>query len=181
MLYLDGSLVMENSDQLLPEFFNFIQIIIISKELPQSIAIPSSIEGSKLRKIIRKCNMRKTMQMMQEFGQDNPSDYNIFYKMYYKNIEQCIIDEIGRRYTGVKRYVSLMRFNTNYSKSSQDMISINEYIKRMQNNQEKIYCIDEKQVCQDFIQKQKYEALYLPNPEIIKVLSEYMEFPVEML
>lgn len=133
-LYVKRVFISDDFDgELFPRYLSFVKGVVDSNDLPLNVS-REILQESRIVRIMRKRLVRKTFDMIQDISEsENKEDYKKFWENFGRFLKLGCIEDSGNH----KRLTPLLRFFS--SKSEEDLISLDDYVENMGENQKAIY------------------------------------------
>jgi len=135
-LYVQRVFIMEDAEQLMPRYLRFVRGLIDSNDLPLNIS-REILQGSKVIDNIRNGSVKKVLSMLEKIAKNDPEKYQKFWVEFGKVLKEGPAEDFANR----EKIAKLLRFSTTQSGDKDQTVTLDDYVSRMQEGQDKIYFI----------------------------------------
>lgn len=135
-LYVKRVFVMEDAEQLMPRYLRFIRGVVDTNDLPLNVS-REILQGSKTIDSIRAASVKKVLGELKKMANNDAEKYAAFWKEF----GQVIKEGLGEDFANKEALSKLLRFSTTETGSEDQTVSLEDYVGRMKDKQDKIYYI----------------------------------------
>merc|ERR1712130_918403 len=175
-LYVRRVFIMDNCDELIPEFLNFVKGVVDSEDLPLDIS-RETLQQSKILKVIRKNLVKKCIELFEELAEDK-DNYKTFYEQFGRNVKLGIHEDSTNR----TKIAKLLRYYSSHD-NGEERTTLTDYVSRMKDGQKDIYFITGESVeivknsaFVERVTKRGFEVLYMCEPIDEYCVQQLREF-----
>ena len=135
-LYVQRVFIMEDAEKLMPRYLRFVRGLIDSNDLPLNVS-REILQGSKVIDSIRSGSVKKVLGMLEKMVKNDPEKYQKFWDEFGRVLKEGPAEDFANR----DKIGKLLRFATSQSDAPEQTVSLDDYVGRMQEGQDKIYYI----------------------------------------
>ncbi len=135
-LYVQRVFIMDDAEQFMPNYLRFVRGLIDSNDLPLNVS-REILQDSRVTQNLRGALTKRVLQMLDKLAKDDAEGYQKFWQQFGLVLKEGPAEDNGNQETIAK----LLRFASTHGDSSAQTVSLEEYVGRMAEGQEKIYYI----------------------------------------
>ena len=135
-LYVQRVFIMEDAEKLMPRYLRFVRGLIDSNDLPLNVS-REILQGSKVIDSIRNGSVKKVLGMLAKIAKSDPEKYQKFWTEFGKVLKEGPAEDIANK----DQIAKLLRFSTTHSGDEDQTVTLDDYVSRLQEGQDKIYYI----------------------------------------
>ncbi len=135
-LYVRRVFIMDEADKLMPHYLRFVKGIVDSDDLPLNVS-REILQHSRKIDSIRAANIKRILSLLEKMAKKEPEKYTEFWGQF----GQVMKEGPGEDMPNKERISGLLRFSSTHNEDDEQNVSLDDYIGRMKEGQEKIYYI----------------------------------------
>ena len=160
-LYVQRVFIMDDAEQFMPNYLRFMRGLIDSNDLPLNVS-REILQDNKTTAALRKALTKRSLQMLEKLAKEDANKYQQFWKEFGLVLKEGPAEDFGNKETIAK----LLRFASTHNDSSEQTVSLEDYVARMKEGQKAIYYI----TADSYVAAKNSPHLELFNKKGIEVL-----------
>ena len=135
-LYVQRVFIMDDAEQFMPNYLRFVRGLIDSNDLPLNVS-REILQDSRVTQSLRAALTKRTLQMLEKLAKDDAEKYQTFWKEFGLVLKEGPAEDSANQ----EAIAKLLRFASTHNDSAEQNVSLDAYVSRMVEGQEKIYYI----------------------------------------
>jgi chaperone protein htpG len=160
-LYVQRVFIMDDAEQFMPNYLRFMRGLIDSNDLPLNVS-REILQDNKTTAALRKALTKRSLQMLEKLAKEDAEKYQQFWKEFGLVLKEGPAEDFANKETIAK----LLRFASTHNDSSEQTVSLEDYVARMKDGQKAIYYI----TADSYVAAKNSPHLELFNKKGIEVL-----------
>ena len=160
-LYVQRVFIMDDAEQFMPNYLRFMRGLIDSNDLPLNVS-REILQDNKTTAALRKALTKRSLQMLEKLAKEDNDKYQQFWKEFGLVLKEGPAEDFGNK----EAIAKLLRFASTHNDSSEQTVSLEDYVARMKEGQKAIYYI----TADSYVAAKNSPHLELFNKKGIEVL-----------
>ncbi|AWU91566.1 TPA: molecular chaperone HtpG [Escherichia coli] len=135
-LYVQRVFIMDDAEQFMPNYLRFVRGLIDSSDLPLNVS-REILQDSTVTRNLRNALTKRVLQMLEKLAKDDTEKYQTFWQQFGLVLKEGPAEDFANQ----EAIAKLLRFASTHTDSSAQTVSLEDYVSRMKEGQEKIYYI----------------------------------------
>ncbi|AOV97545.1 molecular chaperone HtpG [Edwardsiella hoshinae] len=135
-LYVQRVFIMDDAEQFMPNYLRFVRGLVDSNDLPLNVS-RELLQDSRITQNLRAALTKRVLQMLEKLAKDDADAYQTFWQQFGQVLKEGPAEDFANR----EAIAKLLRFASTHNDSALQNVSLDDYIGRMKEGQEKIYYI----------------------------------------
>ena len=160
-LYVQRVFIMDDAEQFMPNYLRFMRGLIDSNDLPLNVS-REILQDNKTTAALRKALTKRSLQMLEKLAKEDADKYQQFWKEFGLVLKEGPAEDFGNK----EAIAKLLRFASTHNDSSEQTVSLEDYVARMKEGPKAIYYI----TADSYVAAKNSPHLELFNKKGIEVL-----------
>ncbi|HSI21669.1 MAG TPA: molecular chaperone HtpG [Methylophilaceae bacterium] len=135
-LYVKRVFIMDDAEQLMPQYLRFVRGVIDSADLPLNVS-REILQHSKEIDGIKAGSVKKVLGLLEDMAENDQEKYATFWKEFGRVLKEGPGEDFGNK----EKIASLLRFASTHADTDEENVSLKDYIARMKDGQEHVYYV----------------------------------------
>ena len=135
-LYVQRVFIMDDAEQFMPTYLRFVKGVLDSNDLPLNVS-REILQDTRVTTKLRSACTKRALSMLTKFAKKNETEYNAFWKEFGQVLKEGPAEDASNK----EQIAKLFRFASTEADVADQTVSLDAYISRMNEEQDKIYYI----------------------------------------
>ncbi|EHK8985648.1 molecular chaperone HtpG [Vibrio vulnificus] len=133
-LYVQRVFIMDDAEQFMPSYLRFVRGLIDSNDLPLNVS-REILQDNKVTQSLRSACAKRVLTMLERLAKNDAEKYQTFWKEFGLVMKEGPAEDYSNR----EKVAALLRFASTEVDSAEQDVSLESYVERMKEGQDKIY------------------------------------------
>ncbi|MBO1255936.1 molecular chaperone HtpG [Alteromonas sp. 5E99-2] len=135
-LYVQRVFIMDDAEQFMPTYLRFVKGLLDSSDLPLNVS-REILQDNKITQTLRQGCTKRVLQMLERMAKNDAEKYQSFYAEFGNVLKEGPAEDFANK----EKIAGLLRFASTHTDSETPTVSLQDYIDRMKDGQDKIYYV----------------------------------------
>ncbi|NVK57969.1 MAG: molecular chaperone HtpG [Alteromonadaceae bacterium] len=135
-LYVQRVFIMDDAEQFMPTYLRFVKGLLDSNDLPLNVS-REILQDNKITQSLRTGCTKRVLQMLERMAKNDAEKYQLFWNEFGNVLKEGPAEDFANK----EKVAGLLRFASTHNDSSEQSVSLADYISRMKEGQDKIYFV----------------------------------------
>ncbi|MDO4697899.1 MAG: molecular chaperone HtpG [Pasteurellaceae bacterium] len=135
-LYVQRVFIMDDAEVFMPNYLRFMRGLLDSNDLPLNVS-REILQDNKTTSALRSALTKRALQMLEKLAKDNPEQY----QQFWQEFGLVLKEGVGEDFANKNQVAGLLRFASTRTDSSEQGVSLADYIAKMKDGQKAIYFV----------------------------------------
>ncbi|MBA6412406.1 molecular chaperone HtpG [Parahaliea sp. F7430] len=135
-LYVQRTFIMDEAEQFLPMYLRFVKGVVDSNDLPLNVS-REILQQEGAVESMRNALTKRVLDMLSKLAKKEGDDYALFWKEFGQVMKEGPAEDFANK----EKIAKLLRFSTTHTDAPEQDQSLEDYVSRMKEGQEKIYYV----------------------------------------
>ena len=135
-LYVQRVFIMDDAEQFMPTYLRFVKGLLDSNDLPLNVS-REILQDNKITQSLRTGCTKRVLQMLERMAKNDADKYQLFWNEFGNVLKEGPAEDFSNK----EKVAGLLRFASTHTDSSDQTVSLADYISRMKDGQDKIYYV----------------------------------------
>ena len=132
-LYVQRVFIMDDAEQFMPTYLRFVKGVLDSNDLPLNVS-REILQDNKITAQLRKACTKRVLSMLAKLAKDDEAKYQSFWQQFGNVLKEGPAEDYAHR----EEIAKLLRFDSTHAESDVQNVSLEAYVGRMKEKQDKI-------------------------------------------
>ncbi|TWO81288.1 molecular chaperone HtpG [Denitratisoma oestradiolicum] len=139
-LYVRRVFIMDDAEQLLPNYLRFVRGVVDSADLPLNVSREILQESKDIEAIRNGCT-KKILGLLEDMANSEEAEGKEKYAKFWGEFGRALKEGVGQDFANKARIAGLLRFASTHADTPEESVSLADYVARMKEGQDKIYYV----------------------------------------
>ncbi|OFC71108.1 molecular chaperone HtpG [Alteromonas confluentis] len=135
-LYVQRVFIMDDAEQFMPTYLRFVKGLLDSNDLPLNVS-REILQDNKVTQTLRQGCTKRVLQMLEKMAKNDSEKYQSFWSEFGNVLKEGPAEDFSNK----DKIAGLLRFSSTHDESDAQSVSLEDYISRMKEGQDKIYFV----------------------------------------